>query len=427
MDKLRIQGGNQINGTIAISGAKNAALPLMACSILSQHPLHLSNIPDLADITSTIHLLENLGVTCTYANSSSSALPPLRSLCLNAGSLLSSTAPYELVRKMRASILVLGPLLARTGEAVISLPGGCAIGMRPVDLHIKGLEAMGATIYLDNGYIHASAPQGLQGADYTFPIVSVTGTENLLMAATLAKGRTRLLNAACEPEVSDVAHCLQAMGAHIEGIGTNTLTIQGVDALSGATHSIIPDRIETGTYAVAAAITKGRVILTHTQFDFLMSFFSHLKDIGVRVEEIPEGILIDATNATLRGTHITTTHYPGFPTDLQAQVMALLCVSEGTSVITETIFENRFMHVSELIRMGAHIIPQGSTCTIEGVSQLHGAEVMATDLRASVALVLGALCAEGTSTINRIYHLDRGYERLEEKLRACGAVIERIS
>jgi len=417
MDKIRIRGGRTLMGTIAVGGAKNAALPLMAASILTDEALTLTNLPHLADITTLATLLEQLGVRVSVDG---------RLMTLTAGRILSTTAPYDLVRKMRASVLVLGPLVARERRARVSLPGGCAIGARPIDLHLKGLQAMGAEIELSEGYVEARAPGGLVGAEIVFPFVSVGATENLLMAASLARGETILKNAAREPEVQDLAHCLVAMGAEIEGIGSDRLVIHGVDRLHAANHPIMPDRIETGTYAMAAAITGGNVELTGTRMDLLPAAIAIMRSAGVSIEATENGIRVQRTNAPLIGVDVMTEAYPGFPTDLQAQMMSLLTTAEGASMMTETIFENRFMHVPELRRMGANINLHGSSAMVRGVKRLTGAPVMATDLRASVSLVIAGLAAEGDTVVNRVYHLDRGYERLEEKLAACGAEIERL-
>ncbi len=416
MDSIRIIGGQPLSGTIAISGAKNAALPLMACGLLTDERLTLSNVAKLADIATMSQLLAQHGIEVT---------PEGRTLTLG-GRITNTEAPYDIVRKMRASILVLGPLLARTGEARVSLPGGCAIGTRPVDLHLKGLEAMGAEISLENGYIHATAPKGLKGATIVFPFVSVGATENLLMAASLADGQTVLKNAAREPEITDLAKCLIAMGARIEGLETDTLTIEGVKSLHGAAHNILPDRIETGTYACAAAITGGDVFLENARAADLGAVLSTLAEAGVIITESETGFRVTRANG-LHGVDVTTEPFPGFPTDMQAQFMALMSVAEGASLITENIFENRFMHVPELARMGAKINIQGSSAIVRGVKQLTGAQVMATDLRASFSLVLAALAAEGETTIARVYHLDRGYESVEQKLAACGAKVERVA
>jgi UDP-N-acetylglucosamine 1-carboxyvinyltransferase len=417
MDKIAICGGIPLNGEIQISGAKNAALPLMAAALLTDKPLIFKNIPQLSDIKSMEELLSQLGVTITDERDT-------KEIC--AKNLCSTTAPYDFVRKMRASVLVLGPLVAREGEALVSLPGGCAIGTRPIDLHLKGLEALGATISLEDGYVQAKAPQGLKGATFTFPIISVTGTENLLMAATLAKGETKLINAAREPEVSDLANCLNAMGAKISGIGTDTLTIQGVDRLDGTTHKVVCDRIEAGTYAMAAALTGGNILLKDARLDLIPTVASLLQQSGAQIDEEKNAIRIRAPQGPLKGVDVMTEPFPGFATDLQAQWMTLMSVADGASMITETIFENRFMHVPELCRMGANITIHGSSALVRGVKRLKGAPVMATDLRASVSLVLAGLVAEGETIINRVYHLDRGYEKVEEKLRACGANISRL-
>ncbi len=426
MDKIRIRGGQSLHGTITVSGAKNAALPLMAACLLTDETLQLSNLPHLADITTLANLLAQLGVSIGMDGHAPNGGHAGRVVSLRAEKLAGTTASYDLVRKMRASILVLGPLLAREGRARVSLPGGCAIGTRPVDLHLKGLQQLGAAIELREGYIEAEAKQGLIGAEVVFPFVSVGATENMLMAATLAKGETTLTNAAREPEVSDLAHCLQAMGAKIDGIGTDTLRITGVDRLHGAKHEIIPDRIETGTYAMAAAITGGDIELKGARPDTLNAALDTLRGAGVSVTPTENGIRVQRTNAPLTGVDVMTEPYPGFPTDLQAQMMVLMATAQGASMITETIFENRFMHVPELRRMGANINLHGGSAMVRGVPKLTGAPVMATDLRASVRLVLAGLAAEGETVINRVYHLDRGYERLEEKLAACGASVERI-
>lgn len=424
MDKIRVRGGIALKGEIQISGAKNAALPLMVASLLTDETLTLSNLPHLLDITTLANLLVHHGVSISMDGSAPGGHVG-RVLSLTAGEVINSVAPYDLVRRMRASILVLGPLVARHGKATVSMPGGCAIGTRPVDLHLKGLTDLGAEIDLSSGYIEASAPNGLKGAHIVFPFVSVGATENLLMAATLAKGETVLSNAAREPEVSDLANCLVSMGAKIEGIGTDTLRIQGVDRLHGASHSVLPDRIETGTYAIAAAITGGTLKLKGTRTETMQSLVSTLMQAGIHVEEHENHLIVCGKNG-FNGIDITTEPYPGFATDLQAQFMALMTVANGASMISETIFENRFMHVPELKRMGADINVHHSAAIIRGVKELTGAPVMATDLRASVSLVLAGLVAKGETLIHRVYHLDRGYERLEEKLAACGADITRI-
>lgn len=427
MDKIRIIGGNALNGRIQIGGAKNASLPLMAASILSDEPLVLKNVPDLADITSMAILLEHLGVSIGQgieANNAGDISQP--QVQLHANHIKTTTAPYDLVRKMRASVLVLGPLLARAGQAIVSMPGGCAIGTRPIDLHLRGLEALGAEITLDEGYVRARAPRGLKGSTFTFPVISVTGTENLLMAACLAEGQTKLINAAREPEIADLAHCLETMGAKISGIGSDTLIIEGVDRLNGATYTVMPDRIETGSYAIAAMMTRGIVELVGTSQDILPTFIPVLKQAGGVIEDIPNGFRVNGTVSPLMGVDIMTEPFPGFATDLQAQIMALMTVAEGASMITETIFENRFMHVPELQRLGANINVHGASAMVRGTQKLTGAPVMATDLRASVSLVLAGLVAHGETIINRVYHLDRGYEQVENKLAQCGIQIERI-
>ena len=426
MDIIRIRGGRKLEGKIRIGGAKNAALPLMAASLLTSETLNLSNIPDLADITTMLQLLKELGVRESSGIKASNADGNKTVLSLEALEPEKKVAPYDLVRRMRASILVLGPLLARWGKATVSLPGGCAIGTRPVDLHLKGFEMMGAEIELKEGYIKAQAPNGLIGANVVFPTVSVGATENIMMAATLADGKTTISNAAREPEIADLANCLKAMGAEIEGIGSDTLLVEGTNKLHSANHSVLPDRIETATYAVAAAITGGDIELTGTRTDLVKSILDVLVKTGSEVIESDKGVRVKNILGKIKGIDIMTEPYPGFPTDMQAQIMALLAISDGASMITETIFENRFMHVPELCRMGADINVHGSSAIVRGVNKLSGAELMATDLRASVCLVLAALAAEGVTTLNRVYHLDRGYERLEEKLSECGADIQRI-
>ena len=425
MDRIIIRGAKRLDGTIHIGGAKNAALPLLAACLLSKQALTLSNLPHLADVSTMAHLLAELGVSISM-NGDGGGGNMGRVFELNAGGEIQTTAPYDLVRKMRASVLVLGPLLARYGNARVSLPGGCAIGTRPVDLHLKALAQMGAEIDLDEGYIEASAPNGLKGAHIIFPMVTVGGTENLLMAAALADGETVLANAAREPEVTDLAHCLVAMGARIEGIGTDTLHITGQKELHGADYSVVPDRIETGSYAVAAAVTDGDLTLKGTRLDLIESVADILRQSGVEITEVDDGIRVRRAPGGLNGVDVMTEPFPGFPTDMQAQIMVLMSVAGGASMITETIFENRFMHVPELARMGADVNVHGSSAIIRGGGGLKGAQVMASDLRASVSLVLAALAAEGETEINRVYHLDRGYERLEEKLTACGADIVRI-
>ena len=421
MDQIVIQGGNRLSGEIRISGAKNAALPLMAASLLSAEPLTLTNLPRLADISTMSKLLEQHGVAITEAAGESGM-----TMTFDAGGVDNTVAPYDLVRRMRASVLVLGPLVARFGEAKVSLPGGCAIGTRPVDLHIRGLEQLGAEIELDGGYMTARAPNGLTGAKFVFPFVSVGATENLMMAACLAKGETVLTNAAREPEVTDLAQCLVAMGARIDGIGSDTLTIQGVARLHAAEHPVVCDRIEAGTYAMAAAITGGELELKGVRPGLLEAAFRMLGEAGLEIEDTADGTKVRLGRGGLKGIDVMTEPFPGFPTDLQAQVMALMSVADGAAMITETIFENRFMHVPELSRMGANVNVHGASAMVRGVDHLTGAEVMATDLRASSSLILAALAARGETVIRRVYHLDRGYERIEEKLGACGAVIERV-
>src|SRR5271165_4226826 len=416
MDSIRITGGVPLSGTIAISGAKNAALPLMACGLLTDERLTLSNAARLADLATMAELLSQHGIAVEWNG---------RSISLG-GRITNTEAPYDIVRKMRASILVLGPLLARVGEARVSLPGGCAIGTRPVDLHLKGLQQMGVRFNLANGYIDGRVDGRLHGATIVFPFVSVGATENLLMAATLADGRTVLTNAAREPEIGDLAACLVAMGARIEGIGGHTLTIQGVERLHGAEHAIIPDRIETGSYACAAAISGGSVFLRGARLDHLGATVRILREAGVDISEKPGGLMVQRLNG-LHGVDVMTEPYPGFPTDMQAQFMALMAVSDGAAMVTETIFENRFMHVPELNRMGARINVHGASAIVRGVPSLSGAPVMATDLRASVSLILAGLAARGETVVNRVYHLDRGYEAVEQKLAACGAEIERLA
>jgi UDP-N-acetylglucosamine 1-carboxyvinyltransferase len=423
MDRIRIRGGRPLKGRIAISGAKNAALPLMTASLLSDEPLVLDRVPALADIQTLAKLLELLGVGIVETPNG----PDGRSLTLAGAGVRETTAPYDLVRKMRASILVLGPLLARHGRARVSLPGGCAIGTRPVDLHLKAMQELGAEIELDAGYVEARAPAGLKGARIVFPMISVGATENALMAAVLAKGESVIENAAREPEVADLARCLVAMGAKIEGIGTETLRVQGVDRLRAARHAVVADRIEAGTYAVAAAITGGDLALEGATLELLGAAAKMLGDTGLVIDETPAGIRARRVGARVLGVDVMTEPFPGFPTDLQAQIMALMTTCEGAAMITETIFENRFMHVPELMRMGANINLHGASAMVRGVKALKGAPVMATDLRASVSLVLAGLAAEGETIVNRVYHLDRGYERLEAKLSACGADIERIA
>ncbi len=427
MDRITVTGGKPLKGQIPISGAKNAALPLMIASLLTADRLTLKNVPNLADVNLLARILRNHGLDHTIDGKRADPSPHMgETFHLSARDIVDTTAPYELVSRMRASFWVLGPLLARCGSARVSLPGGCAIGTRPVDLHLMGLKELGAEIDIDGGYVVAKAPQGLKGGRVTFPKVSVGATHNVLMAASLAKGETVIENAAREPEIGDVAECLVKMGAKIEGIGTSTLRIQGASRLEGATHTVLPDRIETGTYAFAVAAAGGDVELVGARGALLESALAALKQTGAQVTETPTGIRITRNGRGIAPVTIETQPFPGFPTDLQAQLMALMTRAGGTSVIRETIFENRFMHVQELARLGADIKLQGDTATVKGVKQLRGAQVMATDLRASVSLVIAGLMAEGQTTINRVYHLDRGFERLEQKLSRCGAEVERI-
>ena len=419
MDRIRINGGRPLAGEIKVGGAKNAALPLLAAGLLTDQRLLLTNVPRLADVQTMTQLLQQHGIAVEPVSEDG------RTLSVG-GAITNTQAPYDIVRKMRASFLVLGPLVARGGEARVSLPGGCGIGARPIDLHLKGLEQLGARILLEGGYINASVKGRLKGATIVFPSVSVGATENLLMAASLADGRTVLANAAREPEIGDLAAGLVAMGAKIEGIGSDKLTIDGVDRLHGAEHAIIPDRIETGSYACAAAISGGHVFLRDARLDHLGATVRILREAGVEITDQPDGLMVKRLNG-LHGADVMTEPYPGFPTDMQAQFMALMCVAEGASMLTETIFENRFMHVSELNRMGARINVHGASAIVRGVSNLSGAPVMATDLRASLSLILAGLAARGETIVNRVYHLDRGYEAVERKLAACGADIERIA
>jgi UDP-N-acetylglucosamine 1-carboxyvinyltransferase len=422
MDRIIIRGGRRLEGRVPISGAKNAALTLLPCAILTDEPLTLTNLPRLADVDSFGHLLNGLGVSTSVAGARGRDVG--RAMTLTADAIASTTAPYDIVRKMRASILVLGPLLARAGEATVSLPGGCAIGNRPIDLHLKALEALGADIELAAGYVRASAPNGLVGGRITFPLVSVGATENALMAAVLARGETVIDNAAREPEIADLCRCLVAMGAEIDGIGSERLTIQGKERLHGARYAVMPDRIEAGSYACAAGITGGDLLLEGACLDDMAAIVAGLREAGLFVGEEEGGLRVRA-DGPLRALSLSTAPFPAFPTDMQAQFMAMLALAEGTSVLTETIFENRYMHVPELTRMGANIEVHGRTAIVKGVERLTGAPVMATDLRASMSLVLAGLAAEGETQVLRIYHLDRGYERLEEKLSAVGADIER--
>jgi UDP-N-acetylglucosamine 1-carboxyvinyltransferase len=424
MDKILIRGGRPLSGQIQISGAKNSALKLMCCAILTDEPLTLRNLPRLTDIDTLSHLLNQHGVSITLEGSSPGEYG--RVCTLKASRITSTVAPYDIVRKMRASVLVLGPLLARMGEATVSLPGGCAIGTRPIDLHLKALKALGAEIEVTEGYVKATAPRGLSGNVITFPFVSVGATENAIMAAVLAKGETVIENAAREPEIVDICLCLKSMGAEIEGIGTERLLIQGKTDLHGTTHKVMADRIETASYACAAAIAGGEVELVGARLDTMTSVIEEFREAGVDILATKNGMMVRRLNE-LRGINITTAPYPGFPTDAQAQFMSMLCLAQGASMLTETIFENRYMHVPELARMGADISVRGNTAVVRGVKELTGAPVMATDLRASMSLIIAGLAARGETTVNRVYHLDRGYERLEEKLSAVGADIERIS
>ena len=425
MDRILIRGGNRLAGRLPISGAKNAALTLMPCALLTEEPLTLRNLPRLADVDGFGHLLNQLGASTQIEGSRPEDFG--RVMTIRAGKLTSTQAPYDIVRKMRASILVLGPLIGRAGEATVSLPGGCAIGNRPIDLHLKAMEALGAEIELAAGYVRAVAPGGrLSGGRVTFPFVSVGATENAIMAAVTARGGSIIENAAREPEIVDLCNCLVAMGAMIEGIGTETIEIEGRDRLYGATYRVMPDRIEAGSYACAAAITGGALDLVGVAASDMRATVAALEEAGVTVEERGDALHVSAANG-INPLELATAPYPGFATDMQAQFMALLALAEGTSVLTETIFENRYMHVPELARMGADIRVTGRTAVVRGVDKLIGAPVMATDLRASMSLILAGLAAEGETQVARVYHLDRGYERLEEKLSAVGADIERVS
>ncbi len=417
MDKLKITGNGPLRGEVAISGAKNAALPILAATLLSAEPLRINNVPCLKDVSTTIKLLRHLGSRVEYSSADELQLHNDAISCVH--------APYELVKTMRASILMLGPLVARCGEAEVSLPGGCAIGSRPVDLHVKGLEAMGAEISIIDGYINAKAKR-LHGAEILFDTVSVTGTENLMMAATLAQGVTHLINAACEPEVVDLANCLVAMGARISGAGTARITIEGVEKLHAASHSIQPDRIETGTFLVAAAATGGNIRLRNTSALLLEAVLERLQQAGATIDSGQDWIALDMQRRPLP-VSVTTAPYPAFPTDMQAQFVALNCIAQGSASVKETIFENRFMHVPELQRMGANIRLQGNTALVRGIEKLQGAPVMATDLRASASLVIAGLCASGETLMDRVYHLDRGYAQIENKLTQLGAQIERVA
>jgi UDP-N-acetylglucosamine 1-carboxyvinyltransferase len=428
MDRIKITGGNALKGTIPISGAKNAALPLLIASLLTADRLTLKNVPNLADVNLLMRILRNHGVDLAVDGKRAGSTEQLgETVHLTARDIVDTTAPYEMVSRMRASFWVLGPLVARMRQAKVSLPGGCAIGTRPVDMHLTGLKALGAEIEIEGGYVLAKAPKGLHGAHIAFPKVSVGATHQVLLAAALAKGETMIENAACEPEISDVAECLVKMGVKIDGIGSSVLRIQGRDRLEGAVHSVVPDRIETGTFAFAVAATGGDVMLEGARAIHLKNALEVLKSTGTSVTETANGIRVTRNGSGIQPISVETQPFPGFPTDLQAQLMALLTRAGGTSVIRETIFENRFMHVQELARLGADIQLHGDTATIKGVKILTGAPVMATDLRASVSLVIAGLMAEGTTTINRVYHLDRGFEQLEQKLSRCGAAIERVS
>jgi UDP-N-acetylglucosamine 1-carboxyvinyltransferase len=428
MDRIRIVGGRELNGTIPISGAKNATLPLMIASLLTDQTLILDNVPRLADVVQLQRILGNHGVdVMTSGKRSGDDEYKGQTLHLSAARIVDTTAPYELVSKMRASFWVIAPLVARMGEARVSMPGGCAIGTRPVDLLLMALERLGAQIEIDGGYVVARAPNGLKGGEIAFPKVTVSGTHTAVMAAALANGTSVIDNAAREPEIVDVADCLNKMGARISGAGTSRIVIEGVAKLHGAWHSVVPDRIETGTYAMAVAMTGGDVMLEGARPELLQAGLDVLAKADINVAATNHGIRVARNGAGIRPVEVTTEPFPGFPTDLQAQLMALMTRAKGTSRITETIFENRFMHVQELVRLGARIQLDGETATVEGVERLKGAPVMATDLRASVSLVIAALAAEGETMVNRVYHLDRGFERLEDKLARCGAAIERVS
>lgn len=428
MDRIKITGGERLNGTIQISGAKNATLPLMIASLLSDQTLTLENVPQLVDVNMLERLLRNHGVDMAHdGRRSNQGLEDGDTLHLTAKNIIDTTAPYDLVARMRASFWVLGPLVARCHEARVSLPGGCAIGTRPVDLYLMVLKKLGAQLDLEDGYVVANAPGGLVGNRITFPFVSVGATHTALMAAVLARGETVIECAACEPEVVDLGECLIKMGAKIYGLGTPAITIQGVERLGGARHSVLPDRIETGTYAMAVAMTGGNVLLRGARADLLDAVFPVLEQAGVDIKIENDGVRVSRNGARIQPVNVDTQPYPGFPTDLQAQLMALMTVADGTSEIRETIFENRFMHVQELARFGAKISLKGDQATITGIEELTGAPVMATDLRASVSLVIAGLAAQGDTIINRIYHIDRGFERLEQKLGQCGAKIERLS
>ena len=421
LDRIAIEGGARLEGEIAISGAKNSAIKLMAASLLTSEPLRLTNMPRLADTRFLGQLLSRLGTEVQEQDG-----PDGPETLLHTPEIISAIAPYDLVRQMRASFNVLGPLLARSGQAKVSLPGGCTIGARPVDLHLEALRALGAEIDLHEGYVYAQAPRGLRGAEIVFPFVSVGATEHALLAAVLAEGETTLRNAACEPEIVDLADCLNKMGARIVGAGLDVIRIQGVSRLGGTSHAVIPDRIETGTFALAAAMAGGEVRLTHTRNDFIANLLDKMEEAGVDVIRHNDGVTVKRNGRRLSAVAVETDPYPGFATDLQAQFMALMTLADGESVIRETIFENRFMHAPELARLGADISIQGGEARVRGVSALTGAQVMATDLRASVGLVIAGLAAKGETLVGRVYHLDRGFERLEAKLSACGAKIQRL-
>ena len=425
MDKIRIKGGKNLRGEIKIGGAKNAALPLMSASLLTDKELIISNLPRLDDVVTMSNLLRHHGVIIDQALQEQKTGADDFTLSFSASKVTDTTAPYDLVRRMRASVLVLGPLVAREGVARVSVPGGCAIGSRPIDLHLAGLEALGAEIVMESGYVEARAPGGLTGGRVVFPNTSVGATENILMAAALAKGQTEIFNAAREPEIEDLALCLIEMGADISGIGSEKLTVNGRDILDGAHYTVLPDRIEAGTYAMAAAMTKGDILLRGARVKSMHAVIDKLRLAGVRIIETDGGLRVFADNR-LEGVDVITEPYPGFPTDLQAQMTAMMSTANGAAMITETIFENRFMHIPELARMGANVTVHGASSLIRGVDNLAGAPVMATDLRASASLVLAGLIAEGETLVDRVYHIDRGYERIEEKLVSCGAEIERI-
>ena len=422
MEKISISGGKPLFGKIRVSGSKNSSLPILSCCLLTDKKLTIKGVPKLTDTFFFLELLSSLGVNISNINKSSRS----QKLILQARNITKNKAPYDLVKKMRASILVLGPLLARTGKAIVSLPGGCAIGTRPVDIHLKSLEKLGAIISIEDGYIFAKAPKGLRGNKIIFPKISVGATTNILMASVLANGTTEIVNSAKEPEIIDLGNCLKSMGAKIHGLGTNRIVIQGVSSLKESSYQVMYDRIEIGTYALATAITGGEIELLGAKKDFLNCFLNILEIIGVKYFITDESIIFKKNSNTLYPIDVTTEPYPGFPTDLQAQLMAVMSTSNGTSFITENIFENRFMHVPELIRMGAKIKLKGNLAIIEGIKKLKGAEVMATDLRASVSLVLAGLVAEGETNIGRVYHIDRGYQNIVENLRECGAMIKRI-